>query len=304
MEAINAFTRRTLTEEEVYRFNLILCDNEIDRDEECFTVKTLHALAPLFIGKTGVFNHEARAENQTARIYHAEVVEDSSRLTSYGEPYTALRAKAYLVRCDKNKMLMDEIDAGIKKEVSVGCRVERIVCSVCGSSQKGGGTCAHLPGEVYDGLRCYHKLEDPTDAYEWSFVAVPAQREAGVIKGYRRDPEALKKIFSSGSSVALTAEEAASLQRHWQTLEEEAGIGKQYRRELAGRVVKLACLCGDTLPASLLSELTERMSVDELKAFEQSYEARLPKPEYSHPRPQLAFFDPMEQDSRNESFKI
>ena len=27
------------------------------------------------------------------------------------------------------------------------------------------------------------------DAYEWSFVAVPAQREAGVLKRFRQEPE-------------------------------------------------------------------------------------------------------------------
>ena len=35
----------------------------------------------------------------------------------------------------------------------------------------------------YDGKTCHFVLSDPQDAYEWSFVAVPAQRDAGVIKG-------------------------------------------------------------------------------------------------------------------------
>ena len=33
---------------------------------------------------------------------------------------------------------------------------------------------------------CHVVLNQPTDAYEWSFVAVPAQREAGVIKMFAK----------------------------------------------------------------------------------------------------------------------
>ena len=43
-------------------------------------------------------------------------------------------------------------------------------------------TCGHQPGKKYGGRLCYTLLEDPTDAYEWSFVAVPAQPAAGVTK--------------------------------------------------------------------------------------------------------------------------
>lgn len=304
LEAINTFTRRPLKKEEVYQFNLILCDNEIDRDEECFPTESLHALAPLFLGKTGLFDHQPCAENQTARIYHTEVITDPTRKTSYGAPYAALRAKAYLMRCEKNRSLMDDIDAGIKKEISVGCSVAQIRCSICGVSQKG-DSCSHIPGTEYDGARCYHTLEEPTDAYEWSFVAVPAQREAGVTKTTQRELPRLKKAFSQGSALTLTAEEAASLQRHWQTLEEDAGSGRLYRKELQKRVLRLSCLCGDELPAPMLASLTARMSTEELKAFEQSYEKRLPAKDSAPIRPQLAKFDPpQDADSKNESFKI
>ena len=34
LQLLNQFTRRELTEEEVYIFDVILCDNEIDRDFE------------------------------------------------------------------------------------------------------------------------------------------------------------------------------------------------------------------------------------------------------------------------------
>lgn len=84
----------------------------------------------LFVGVTGVFDHRASAEGQHARIFAARVVEDPSRPTNCGEPYTALRAEIYMPRNEKTAGLIAEIDAGIKKEVSVSCAVSRSVCSV------------------------------------------------------------------------------------------------------------------------------------------------------------------------------
>ena len=49
------------------------------------------------------------------------------------------------------------------------------VCSICGQSG-----CVHKGGKRYDGRLCFFTLSRPTDAYEWSFVAVPAQRRAAV----------------------------------------------------------------------------------------------------------------------------
>ena len=41
MEKINLYTRRAYKPEEVYTFSVVLCDNEVDRDGECFTKETL-----------------------------------------------------------------------------------------------------------------------------------------------------------------------------------------------------------------------------------------------------------------------
>lgn len=61
LQLLNQFTRRELTEEEVYIFDVILCDNEIDRDFEKFSLSALKTLQELFIGKTGIFDHDAKA---------------------------------------------------------------------------------------------------------------------------------------------------------------------------------------------------------------------------------------------------
>lgn len=207
---INRFSRRELSVEEVYVFSLLLCDNEVDRDYERFPAASLEKLAALFVGKTGIFDHNPRGENQTARIFETAVETDQGRLTAAGEPYAALRAWAYMVRCDKNADLILEIDAGIKKEVSVGCAVERAECSICGADVRE-RPCSHEAGQEYGDALCWHELRNPTDAYEWSFVAVPAQKRAGVTKGAHTAGEDLVKSLEGGGGVTLGHAQALAL---------------------------------------------------------------------------------------------
>lgn len=196
LEKINRFTRRPLTEDEVYVFSVILCDNDIDRDCERFSDEALDELREKFIGRTGIFDHDAAASNQNARIFDAAVIEDGSRLTKCGKPYRYLKAEAYMVRTSENRDLIAEIDGGIKKEVSISCSASERKCSVCGADKDKGG-CEHVKGKMYGGRLCHTVLSGITDAYEWSFVAVPAQVSAGVTKH-----------FSSGNAVSQPVDTA------------------------------------------------------------------------------------------------
>ena len=179
MALINRLAKTELTPEQVYTFAVRLCDNEVDRDWERFDEAGLEALSALFVGKSGIFDHHWSAQEQTARLYRTEVCRESGT-TAAGDGIRYLKGYAYMLRSEKNRDLIEEIEAGIKKEVSVGCSVAGRVCSVCGADR-----CSHQGGSRYGGKLCYFTLTGPTDAYEWSFVAVPAQRRAGVIKAYR-----------------------------------------------------------------------------------------------------------------------
>lgn len=183
---INRFTRREFTAEELYTFSVILCDNEIDRDGERFSDSALEKLKTLFVGKTGIFDHNPSTSNQNARIFDTEIITDTERTTKNGELYKYLKATAYMVRTDENRNLISEIEAGIKKEVSISCTAKKRVCSVCGND-KSAGSCAHIKGREYNGRTCHVVLDDITDAYEWSFVAVPAQMNAGVTKKFTEE---------------------------------------------------------------------------------------------------------------------
>lgn len=182
-EKISSLTRRNFSDDEIYTFTVTICDNEIDRDGERFSDAALAKMAELYIGKPIIIDHDPSAANQTARIYDAEVVTDTAKTTKCGAPYTYLKGYAYMVRTADNADTITRIDGGILKEVSVSCSALHKTCSVCGA-ELSDKPCGHQKGETYDGQICHHILDGITDAYELSFVAVPAQPGAGVTKHF------------------------------------------------------------------------------------------------------------------------
>ena len=272
---IGRYTRRELAPEEVYTFPVLLCDNEIDREGERFSIPALEKLADLFVGKTGIFDHEAKGRNQTARIYRCQVVREEGRRTAAGEVYHALRAEAYMLRGPGTEELIREIDGGIKKEVSVGCAVAAARCSICGAERRK-NPCGHQPGERYDGRVCHVVLEEPTDAYEWSFVAVPAQRKAGVMKSF---------IYEGGVDLKRALAAYPGCLKQLEALEKEAQLGRSYMEGLRRELVRLAGLTDETLDLKVFSRAAEKMEEDELLEMSRVYRKRMD--EIYPPVPQL-----------------
>lgn len=199
---INQFSVRELTPDEVYCFSLVLCDNDVDRDDERFADKALDELAQLFTGKTGIRDHDWSANKQIARLYRTEV-ETSQEKTKLGTPLKRLRGSAYMMRNEVNQPVIDAIEGGILKEVSIGCAIKGRKCSICGKPIKMDYRtwtyqceAGHIKGETYDGKLCVCELTEPVDAYEFSFVAVPAQKGAGVTKG-AQDPMAAFEVLAN-----------------------------------------------------------------------------------------------------------
>lgn len=300
LEKINRYTRREFKAEEIYTFSVALCDNEIDRDGERFRPEALEKLAGLFLGKTGIFNHSMQTQNQTARIYDCFVETDQTRTTKGGELYSRLVAKAYLPRSDKNRDFILELESGIKKEVSVGCSVAQVTCSICGADLKRGG-CSHEKGKTYGGKLCCAVLDEPTDAYEWSFVAVPAQREAGVIKSFS-GVEDMEKALGAGEEIRLTKEQGRALTEQMRLLKADAECGRVYRAELETSFVKCASVAQPGIPAETLRRAAAGMELSDLKSFEKAY--RLQANEILPLSPQLAGAAKREPAGGNAPFKI
>lgn len=307
LERIGRYSRRPLRPEEVYTFSVVLCDNEIDRDMEQFTVEALQELAGLFIGKTGIFDHSMKSGDQKARVYEAKAEPVEGRTNQAGEPYWQLKAKAYMLHSDENETLINEIDAGIKKEVSVGVAIGSKTCAVCGKPRTGRG-CGHIPGQWYDGKLCRHMLNGAKDAYEWSFVAVPAQRAAGVTKAFHTGQEQngteqwMQKLKVPGGTVTLTKEQAQAALRTWEALEADAELGRAYKQKLVCRASALLPAAMPELDGTVFRRVAEEMTAEELECFCKAFETR--KRALSPPAPQLA---PVKEQSSNQAldqFKI
>lgn len=175
LTAINSLTLRELTAEEVFVFRVAACNDQVDRDFERFPVETLRELGPLFVGRTIIMDHNWTSKNQTARIF-AWALEKAGEVTS-------LVLSAYMLKTEGTADTIAAIEGGILKEVSVGCAVTAAVCSICGTD-KAKAWCDHRGGREYEGKTCHIDLKNAVDAYEVSFVAVPAQPGAGVVKAY------------------------------------------------------------------------------------------------------------------------
>lgn len=253
LAALNQLLGTKLTEEQVYFFALRLCDNHTDRDAEYFARADLERLAALFVGKTGLFDHSWSARDQAARLYRTELEEEPGVVTESGEAGCWLKGYAYLLRTQENESLIAEIEGGIKKEVSVSCAVARSVCSICGNDIHDRSLCSHEKGRLYEGKRCIVRLAEPVDAYEWSFVAVPAQPRAGVVKRFGTEGPELR------------------------VLRKQAEMGQRYLTALRREVVRLAMLTDQSLNGTVFAKAVGRLDEQELLELKDAYEAQAAK---------------------------
>ena len=253
LEAINAQAKGKMTKEQVYVFSLRLCDDQVDRDMERFDTQALYGLAKLFVGKTGIVDHRWSSDSQVARIFETQVVQEDG--VSY------IKAWAYIRRGGQAEEVIADIEAGIKKEVSVGCAMGRSICSICGGEF---GSCGHQKGEHYDGQLCVAILKEPMDAYEFSFVAVPAQRDAGVIKGMHRTGRTLKELSDE-----------FGLQGEYRSLYKLAQLGQQYEKELRNEVVRLCLALELGAEEPVLRSVMEKAAAEDLMKLKSALEERM-----------------------------
>ena len=253
LDAINGQAKASLTTEQVYVFSVRLCDDQVDRDGERFDTAALPELARLFVGKTGIVDHRWSADKQIARIFETQVVQEDG--ISY------IKAWAYIRRGRENDEIIADIEAGIKKEVSVGCAMGRAVCSVCGNDYD---SCGHQKGQPYDGQVCCAILQEPMDAYEFSFVAVPAQRESGVMKALGHGKKTLKELADE-----------FGVQSEYHSLFKQAQLGMQYRRELEDSVVRLGLSLELGVQEPVLRSLCQSAAAEDLQALKKALQQRL-----------------------------
>ena len=295
MILINKYSLRELSKDEVFCFSVILCDNDIDRDFECFDEDALKTLEKLFVGKTGILNHSMKSEDQSCRTYKTQLIRDNTRKTLIGEPYMYLKAWCYTVKSEKNESLIKDIESGIKKEVSISCASSRKVCSICGSEK-----CNHISGKLYGGEYCHKTIKDITDAYEWSFVAVPAQRNAGVTKSLKKEKtmENILKSIKEEKALSLNENELKKLSDYMDNLKSLSADGEKYRTSLIANARKSLALTLPALEGKAVDEILKSISTDTLEnlcnSLEKQVKEKLP------PVSQLYAEDKKNNNTNNE----
>ena len=273
---INKYTRRELNSDELYVFSVVLCDNDIDRDFERFTVESLFSLEKLFVGKTGIFDHNASAKHQTARIFECKVESVDGQKTRTGDDYFRLVARAYIPKSEKNSDIILSLDSGITKEVSVGCAVKQTLCSICGCDIHS-PACHHTKGSEYNGELCYGELSGVYDAYEFSFVAIPAQKNAGVIKAFSHNKKEncnMKDLLSAlreGKELSLKSHQCMGLSEYIKELESLASDGRAYKAQLQKNVTKAMSIAQSALDMQTIKGIVEKLSISELESLSDAY---------------------------------
>ena len=156
-ELIKSFVKsEDIKAEDLFVYPVRLCDNLKDRDCERFSDEALKSVCSLAVGVVGIKNHEWNSENAHSRIYKAEIEEIDGVKSVIGYAYTMVT--------DSTMEFINNIKSGLLQEVSIGFSAKSF--------------------SEADGVRI---IDDVCDVYEWSFVAVPAQPKAGVVKNMKKE---------------------------------------------------------------------------------------------------------------------
>lgn len=189
LTAIGAYTLADVPPEKLYVRTFALAHNAIDRDNEAFDDSLLADFARTLPGKGLFIKHPTGWDGDSGpgkgRWFGAELQHmplDEAR-TLLREPdlqwppgittATLLMASVYLVRTASNSDLLDEIDAGIVSDVSIGFTAKR------------GGPLIDEEGREMAARR----LTSPGEALEGSLVWLGAQPGARAIKGAHSNPD-------------------------------------------------------------------------------------------------------------------
>lgn len=236
---INQQTLVDFSKEQLFVFSILLIDDSITRNwthyPESFqrTILSKEPRKGNWIGLTMLMgeteDHETKAKNQKARIFDAHLAR-----TPTGNVGTI--AEAYIPINAHTEAFVEDIKAGIHREVSIGVAVAEPTCSICGGDVR---ECPHIPGEDLDGngQPMHIQMLGDAEAQEVSFVAVPGNYNAQVLSdtaGYIPMSEAFgrtvtkkegtrmkKKAKGKESNAQKTSKAAADLSKELNALKKQ-----------------------------------------------------------------------------------
>lgn len=184
---------------DIYVFAAIATDNTIDRDGEAFNKEALDRMSELYIGRSGIYNHNS--DSSHFRIFDTEVFECNDHIAYEYESYKCLVTYCYTNDSGLKKDIIDGIVSGCS--ISANCNK---VCSICGARIDSNDICEnkHICGEMYDNKLCFRVLSNVSDVYELSIVSIPCNINARIIrKDYKnmKITKALEEHESGGNAM-------------------------------------------------------------------------------------------------------
>ena len=216
LAAINAFTQRDFTADELHVRTFVLCHNCVDRDGECFDEALLQDFAKSLPGKGVFVKHPTGWDGDTGPgegLVFGTAIEtmslESAQELMRGQALTlppdrtqvmVLLVDAYFPKTADNAALLTKLDAGVAGFVSVGFTAEG-----------GRKQVTDAAGHEYE-LRRWHA---PGEAHEMSLVWLGAQPGARAVKSAPRneatDMELKEQLAAEqAKTAALTTERDAA----------------------------------------------------------------------------------------------
>ncbi|MCD7797425.1 MAG: hypothetical protein LUG95_07505 [Clostridiales bacterium] len=135
-------------------------------------------------------------------------------------------------------------------------------------------------GKSYNGKTAYAVLSQALDAYEFNFVAVPAQREEGVTKSYE-NPKGVdnmenisKMLRKCDGEIVLNKSQAYGTADYIERLEVEVKLGREYKKEFADEVVRLCAVAIPEMDIKVFRGIAQVMTANELKAFKNAFTSK------------------------------
>jgi hypothetical protein len=212
MRLINNLSSRELARDQVYIRSMYLCSSQVCETDWCrFSPRALEQIAEKVVGESVLAGHDKHSL-PVARFFKATAVERPEVPDpETGEPTRWVRAWFYWLKETQGaRDLALNMDGGIYREVSISWRYRGGRCSVCGEPTH---ACPHVPGEIYDGVRCFTWIEEVVDVLEGSLVYRGADRRTAITSEHhaqvRTEPSALERmlLFECGT---LSSEENPS----------------------------------------------------------------------------------------------
>lgn len=152
---IESYYGEPVDPDKVLLFSFNAADNDIDSNNEKFSLKALNTISKLLIGK----NMFLSQSNYGLRVIESEVHIDASVTSICGDPYVYVYGVAYIIKNEYSSDLYDGILDGEFAEISIS--------TSCTGKYKQGE---------------YTVIDDVTDIYKLSFVYPPSSKTHKLIR--------------------------------------------------------------------------------------------------------------------------